>query len=510
VTRLRQGRNLRASQRWATVVQALAFVRKELGEILRQPKLIVLLVVGPFGVLLLFGAGYRDSTLDLRTQFVGPADSVYEQAVSDYADVLGGYIISEGYVTDEDAAVAQLDEGNLDVVVVFPANAIDQILAGQHAEIRIIHRELDPFKRAAINIAARLAVQEVNASVLGTIASGAQETLAPVDELAPRLVDRAAELTEAAASGQDASAVGQAASEQLAAAGVAVSASQQVLERLGATEQADQAAALLDRIDAAATDATALSQAPSGEVPARAEELAATLQTIADELPALSTIDPEVLVRPFESVTESRVAVTIGPTDYFAPSSVVLLLQHLALTFAALSLVRDRALGLFELLRVGPLSSLEILTGKTIAYLLVGAGVGSALIAAAVFGLDVPFEGDVGWAAVTVVLVLLASLALGMVLSLISGSETQAVQYAMLTLLAGMFFSGFLLDIDGLDMPYRAVSYLLPATYGIRMMHDVMLRGVTPDHVDLWGLAALVLGYGLISVLLLRRELRTT
>ena len=58
-----------------------------------------------------------------------------------------------------------------------------------------------------------------------------------------------------------------------------------------------------------------------------------------------------------------------------------LLLQHLALTFAALSLVRDRSLGLFELLRVGPLSSFEILLGKTIAYLLVGLALGGILMA---------------------------------------------------------------------------------------------------------------------------------
>ena len=50
---------------------------------------------------------------------------------------------------------------------------------------------------------------------------------------------------------------------------------------------------------------------------------------------------------------------------------------------------------------------------------------------------------------------LLASLALGMVLSMISGSETQAVQYAMLSLLAGMFFSGFFLDVSQLALPYR-------------------------------------------------------
>ncbi len=72
-TRLRQGQNLRASAPWAHVVQAMAFVRKELVEILRQPRLLVLLVVGPFVVLFLFGAGYRETDLDLRTQFVGPA-----------------------------------------------------------------------------------------------------------------------------------------------------------------------------------------------------------------------------------------------------------------------------------------------------------------------------------------------------------------------------------------------------------------------------------------------------
>ena len=55
-----------------------------------------------------------------------------------------------------------------------------------------------------------------------------------------------------------------------------------------------------------------------------------------------------------------------------------------------------------------------------------------------------------------VVGVLLASLSLGMVLSSISSTESQAVQFAMLTLLAGMFFSGFILGLDNLDVPGQA------------------------------------------------------
>jgi ABC-2 type transport system permease protein len=509
-TRLTRAENLRARPAWATIVQALAFVRKELAEILRQPRLLLLLVVGPFLILLLFGAGYRDTNLDLRTQFVGPEGSIYEDAVTDYADVLADYIIIEGFDEDEAQAIRRLDEGEIDVVVVFPTDPLADIVEGDSADIEIIHRELDPFQQAAIEIAARLAVQEVNASVLGAIAGSAQEALAPVDELAAQLLDRAGTLAQASASDPEATQTAAAeASETLVAVRLGIAASRDVLDRLGGTEQAEAAAEMLDRLDAAATEADALGAEDGAATSERASELGAVLEGIATDLPRLTTVDPQVLVRPFESDTQSRVTVEVNPTDFYAPSSIMLLLQHLALTFAALSLVRDREIGLLELLRVGPLSSVEILTGKTIAYLLVGSAVGGLLIAAAVFGLDVPFEGDVDWAAAAVVLVLLASLALGMVLSLISGSETQAVQFAMLSLLAGMFFSGFILDVDGLAEPYRYLSYLLPVTYGIRIMHDVMLRGVAPDSADLLGLGALVVGYGLLAVLMLRRRLRT-
>src|SRR5207244_3870414 len=49
---------------WIRSLQVLGFWRKELVDIVRQPRLIVTLVFGPFVVLLLFGVGYRDTQLD--------------------------------------------------------------------------------------------------------------------------------------------------------------------------------------------------------------------------------------------------------------------------------------------------------------------------------------------------------------------------------------------------------------------------------------------------------------
>ena len=54
----------------------------------------------------------------------------------------------------------------------------------------------------------------------------------------------------------------------------------------------------------------------------------------------------------------------------------------------------------------------------------------------------------------------------------------------------------------------RIVSYLLPATYAIRMLDDVMLRGILRTPVDLGVLAAFGLFFFAASLLLFKREFR--
>ncbi len=158
------------------------------------------------------------------------------------------------------------------------------------------------------------------------------------------------------------------------------------------------------RIDAAADEADAISAGGGSDISdTGCGAWRRRWRTSPRRSPRWRPLDPAVLVRPFEADTANIAPVAIEPVDYFAPSAIALLLQHLALTFAALSLVRDRELGLLELLRVGPLSSVEILVGKTIAYLAVGLAVGASLVAAAVVVLDVPLQGEVLWVAAVVV-----------------------------------------------------------------------------------------------------------
>jgi ABC-2 type transport system permease protein len=502
--RPRRAPRQRAGGPWATLIRCFAFVRKEIAEIARQPRLLALLVLGPFALLLMFGFGYSQNAVGMRATFVGPNDSVYEQAIEEYDEQLSEFVDNRGYLTSETEALDDLRDGKTDVVVVFPESVVDTVLAGERATVRVIHDEIDPIRKTAIEVAATMAVQEVNATALSAVAERAQAQVEPASAIAADVAATADQLAAADGDAATVAATSEQLDAQLADLGAVVSGSSSLLGRLSPNAPTDDLRAASEQI------ATVRARLGSDELQS-GEDVAAfasEVRTFADQLTTISAVPPDVLVRPFEAQTETVLDTTIEPTEFFTPASITLLLQHMSLTFAALSLMRDRRTGLYDLLRVGPMSSVEILIGKSTAYLAVGCVVGAALVAGAVSWLDVPLQGDPWWLGAIVPGVVLASLGLGSVMSTYSSTESQAVQWAMLSLLAGLFFGGFILRTEDLAYPFKALSWLLPVTYGIRALQDVMLRGVDPAPLDLAGLAALVVGYGLVAIAALRRDLR--
>ena len=181
----------------------------------------------------------------------------------------------------------------------------------------------------------------------------------------------------------------------------------------------------------------------------------------------------------------------MGPIDFYVPGVIALLLQHMAVTLAALAIVRERNGGTIELFRAAPLSALETLLGKLVSFLILTAVLAAILTALIILGLKTPMLGT--WVSyVAVVLALLfTSLSLGFALSVISQTDSQAVQFSMIVLLASIFFSGFFIALHRLIGAVHVVSWLLPATYGTKLLQDVMLRGQLPQPLLLVGLLCL-------------------
>jgi ABC-2 type transport system permease protein len=121
--------------------------------------------------------------------------------------------------------------------------------------------------------------------------------------------------------------------------------------------------------------------------------------------------------------------------------------------------------------------------------------------------LGVPLIGDPWMLAGIIALLTVAALGLGLLIAVLSDSERQAVQLSLLTLLASVFFSGFVLPIEEFTPGVRTAGYLLPVTHGIRLIQDFMLRGWTNAAWQIVALAGIGAALLLVSWVLLRRSM---
>lgn len=483
----------------------LGFFRREIADLVRQRMLVLVTILGPFLILLAFGAGYRDERLVLRTAFVGPDDDSYRQLLETYGSRFDEFIDNQGYTTDLVGAGRLLQQDEIDAIVVFPQDPVADILAGNRSEVTVIHDQLNPLQRVAVDFAVRIATDEVNQAVVEQILVRAQAETQPYRQSLTVIQQRRQALEDATGPEE------QEALQELAGA-VNLLRDQTAALDVFWSEYGDESdrtefVRFRDELDVTAEQLDQLRGNLSDDEQQRLDQQLSRLEDVAT---TVGEVDPAVLARPFLSRTLTLSPVDIDQTDFFGAAAVALLLQHLAMSLGALTFVRDRALGLFELIRVGPVGATETVVGKLLAFFTVGAVVASSLLAAVHYLLGVPMVGDVAWLAVVTALLLVASIGLGFVMSLVAKSDTQAVQYAMLALLASLFFSGFFIDHERFRTVVSGAARFLPVTSAISGLQDVMLRGQVPQTIDLVVLTTLAVGSCALSWLLLRVELRTT
>lgn len=514
-----------------SLIRLSAFLRKEIFTITRQPLLVLTLVLGPFLILFFFGIGYRNEARALRTMFVVEEDDALAQKIEQYAANLGPQLIFAGITHDLAEAEDKLRRGEIDLITVVPANAYETVRNNQQVTLRLLHQEIDPLQADYINVFGRVYVDEINRRILRFITTEGQvnvsqaqdeldAALASAKSLRKLLEECATTLTQVVENGQCNSDAVRKYVRDLdhnlddvnQALGNNVRLNEIVQNQLSDQNEVDPQEGIDARLTKIIQDTNELDEL-GDEADSYIKQLETLtkletdLVTIEDKLAEFLDIEPRVLISPFRSQAESIAPVILGPADFFAPSVIVLLLQHLAITFAALSVVRERQLGSMELFYVAPLTAIETLLGKYLSYLIFGGVLAAILLTLVVFGMGVPMLGWWLYVGIIVVALLFTSLGIGFVISLISKSDIEAVQYSMIVLLTSVFFSSFILGLETLWRPVRIISWAVPATYGNIMLRDVMLRGAPLALPMLGQLVLIGAGLFILSWFLLRRSM---
>lgn len=486
------------------VVRTSSFFFKEIWAAVRQPKLVLSVLLGPFLILAAFGVGYRGQTPQLDTILVLPQDQRLPDDPAAYRDMFSSVFVLKGVTRDRSQAEEELDRRQTDVVVIVPDQAEQTVLSGQHAQFDVLFREIDPLQAAWVRYFATVAVQELNRRVLADLLGNSREPLDRAAQTATQVRTQSDALASDLQRNDGFSAATRVVAMRQALQAARTAPGYSVISAMGG-KQADPLAPA--EADLAAIEGDlARGQVNTPDQVARAQRLQTTSREMERDAQQVTQVPPDVLAAPFSVQASNTVPAEPTAIAFFAPAVVALLLQHIAVSLASLSMVRDRLLGATEVYRVAPVTPFEIILGKTLSYGLLLGVVGVALFFLVNRLLGVPMLGQPAWAAASLALLLFSSLGLGFFIAGLAETETQAVQLAMLVLLASIFFGGFFLALDTLWEPIRAISYVLPVTFGSIDLRDVMLRGVVPDPLMLGALGLIgVICYAVASFELSRR-----
>lgn len=159
-----------------------AFARGETVATLRQPWLLLLLILGPFLVLFLFGIGYDSQLPPLGTLVVGADDDLTTRVDEYIRTEQPASLDYQGTTNDRDQAIADLEAGAVDLVLVLPDDAVTTLEANEQAEIEVHHRSLDPVTYEQITVASDIVVAQINDQVVAEVLTSAQERTAAIDD----------------------------------------------------------------------------------------------------------------------------------------------------------------------------------------------------------------------------------------------------------------------------------------------------------------------------------------
>lgn len=163
--------------------------------------------------------------------------------------------------------------------------------------------------------------------------------------------------------------------------------------------------------------------------------------------------------------------------DYFGAGVVGLVVFFLVFIITIIAFLRERSQGTLERLMASPLRRGDLVVGYMVGFGTIAVVQAVEVLAFTLYVLHVHNEGNVGIVLLLTLLMTLVAVNLGIFLSTFASTEFQAVQFIPLAILPQVLLSGIIFPVSAEPAWLQAVSNILPLTYGVSGLRDVMLRG---------------------------------
>jgi ABC-2 type transport system permease protein len=202
---------------------------------------------------------------------------------------------------------------------------------------------------------------------------------------------------------------------------------------------------------------------------------APVLQAMQDALTSLAAATSAIHFQP--QVTYLYGGPNLDQLDYFGAAFIGLILFFLVFVVTIVSFLRERSQGTLERLMASPLRRGEIVVGYMLGFTILALVQAVEVLLFSLYVLKVHNQGNVLLIFGFEVLMALSAVNLGIFLSMFARTEFQAVQFIPLVIVPQVLLSGILFPVSTEPKPLQYISDVLPLTYAVSGLRDVMLKG---------------------------------
>jgi ABC-2 type transport system permease protein len=185
---------------------------------------------------------------------------------------------------------------------------------------------------------------------------------------------------------------------------------------------------------------------------------------------------------------------------WMVPGVICLILLVSTLVLTSMAITREREMGTLEQLIVSPIRSFELILGKTLPFALVGFCDVILVMAGGRIIFNVPIRGSIPFLLAMALAFILTTLGIGLFISTISRTQSQAMMSAIFFVMPAMLLSGIFTSIDNMPVIVQYLTYLNPLRHFGKIVRDVLLKGNGPS--VLWPDMAYLLVFGVATFVL--------
>ena len=194
--------------------------------------------------------------------------------------------------------------------------------------------------------------------------------------------------------------------------------------------------------------------------------------------------------------------------DYIAPALLATLALFFSFLLTGISFLRERSQGTMERLMASPVSQLDIVVGYLFGFFIFALTQTLIILLYTIYVLDVHYSGDLWQIFIFQIVIIVVAVNLGIFISTFARNEFQMVQFIPLIIIPQIFLCGVIWPVEQMPDYLQWLSSILPLTYAVDGLRDVMLNG--KNLIDVWFELAVLFSFAVVMSILaavaVRRE----